>query len=135
MRAACLAALAYFVLVFALAFALGVARTLIIAPHIGETAAVLLEVPVLIVASWIVVRRLLRNRSFTLPQRAVMGAIAFAMTMASEAMLSVIMRNQGVTDWAKAVATPLGLVGLAGQIAFAAMPILVGLAGMARRPR
>ena len=118
--------LLYFLAVFAFAFAMGITRELVVAPRLGSTAAVLLEVPILVVASWFVARRLLSNRSLTLPERAAMGATAFTLTMASEAALSVIMRGQSVTDWAAAVATPLGLAGLVGQVAFAAMPIFVG---------
>jgi hypothetical protein len=126
MPAAYFTGLLYFAAVFTFAFAMGIARVLVVAPRLGPTAAVLLEVPILVVASWIVARRLLRNRSLTLPQRATMGATAFTLTMASEAALSVIMRGQSVTEWAGAVATPLGLAGLVGQVVFAAMPIFVG---------
>ena len=126
MLAACFAGLLYFAAVFTFAFAMGIARVLVVAPRLGPTAAVLLEVPILVVASWIVARRLLRNRSLTLRQRTTMGATAFTLTMASEAALSVIMRGQSLTDWAAAVATPLGLAGLVGQVVFAAMPIFVG---------
>lgn len=90
------------------------------------TAAVLIEVPILVVASWMVARRLLRDRCLALPQRAVMGAEAFALTMASEAALAAVIRGQGLADWAAAVATPLGLAGLAGQLAFAAIPVFAG---------
>ena len=126
MVAACFTGLLYFAVVFTFAFAMGIARVLVVAPRLGPTAAVLLEVPILVVASWIVARRLLRGRSLTLSQRAAMGATAFTLTMASEAALSVILRSQSVIDWAAAVATPLGLAGLAGQVVFAAMPIFVG---------
>ena len=119
--------LLYFVVVFSLAFAMGVARTLIIAPQLGATAAVLLEVPIIVAASWIIARRLLRHRSLSLPQRAIMGIVAFTLTMVSEAVLSALMRGQSVADWAVVLVTPLGLIGLAGQTAFAVMPILVGL--------
>ena len=125
MGAACIRGLLYFAVVFTFAFATGAARVLVVAPRIGPTAAVLLEVPILILASWIVARRMLRNRPLTLPQRAAMGATAFILTLASEAALSAIMRGQGVRDWAITLATPLGLVGLIGQIAFAAMPMVV----------
>ena len=126
MPAAYFTGLLYFAAVFTFAFAMGIARVLVVAPRLGPTAAVLLEVPTLVAASWIVARRLLRNRPLTGPQRAAMGATAFMLTMASEAALSVIMRGQSVTDWAAAVATPLGLVGLVAQVVFAAMPIFVG---------
>ena len=120
-------AIVYFVTVFAFAFAMGVARTLAIAPLIGTTAAVLLEVPILLAASWVIARRLLRARDLTLPQRIAVGTIAFVLTMASEAVLSKLMRGQDAGQWAATVATPIGLVGLAGQLGFAAIPALIGI--------
>ena len=119
-------AMFYFVAIFALAFMLGVARTLIVAPAIGETAAVLLEIPLVLAASWGAARHLLRGRGFTLGQRAAMGAFAFALLMASEAALAGVLRGQSIEQWAQTLATPLGLIGLAGQIGFAAMPVLAG---------
>ena len=43
MNRALTAGLAYFVLVFALAFAMGVLRVLVLVPRLGEVAAVLIE--------------------------------------------------------------------------------------------
>lgn len=120
-------AIAYFSTVFAFAFAMGVARTLVIAPRIGTTAAVLLEVPILLAASWVIARRLLRDRDLALPQRMAVGTIAFVLTMASEVVLSALMRGQSAGEWAAVVATPIGLVGLAGQLGFAAIPALIGM--------
>jgi hypothetical protein len=118
-------AIAYFSAVFAFAFAMGVARTLIVSPRIGATAAVLLEVPILLAASWVIARRLLRDRDLTLPQRIAVGTIAFVLTMASEAVLSELMRGQDLDEWVATVVTPIGLVGLAGQLGFAAIPALI----------
>lgn len=126
MAAAFLTGLIYFALVFSLAFATGAARVLVVAPRIGPTAAVLLEVPLIILASWAIARRLLRDRAFTGAQRVAIGATAFTLTMAAEAGLAGILQGQSLGDWAMAVVTPIGLVGLAGQTAFAAMPLLVG---------
>jgi hypothetical protein len=124
---ASLAGLRFFAVIFALAFALGVARALIIAPRLGETTAVLIEVPLLVAASWIVTRHMLSLRAFDLAQRYTTGTTAFLLTMASEAGLAQLLRGQDTAAWAKALATPLGLVGLAGQLAFAAMPVLTGI--------
>lgn len=120
------AAIAYFSTVFAFAFAMGVARTLVIAPRIGATAAVLLEVPILLTASWLIARRLLRDQDLALPQRIAVGTIAFVFTMASEVVLSALMRGQSAGEWAATVVAPIGLVGLAGQLGFAAIPALIG---------
>lgn len=135
MAAACLSGLIYFAAIFTFAFVMGIARVLVIAPRLGTTAAVLLEVPILIAASWVVARRLLRDRSFVLHERAAMGAIAFTLTMASEAVLSRVMREESIIEWAASLVTPLGLIGLAGQVAFAAMPVLAGHSRTDTSPR
>lgn len=117
----------YFLVVFVFAFAMGAFRGLVLAPRLGPMAAVLLEVPIIIAISWFGIRWLLRKRSFTFGQRAVVGATAFSLTLASEAALAVPLRGENVMEWAATLTTPLGLVGLAGQIVFAMMPIVVGL--------
>jgi hypothetical protein len=104
---------------------MGITRTLVVAPRLGAPTAVLLEVPIIVVVSWAVARSLLRPHVFTLPQRSAMGATAFMLTMVSEVVLAEILRGQSVIGWATAVLTPLGLIGLAGQIAFAIVPIVV----------
>ena len=109
-----------------IAFAMGVVRTVIVAPRLGATAAVLIELPIVLLASWGVIRGLLRRRPFTLPQRVAIGTTAFTLTMVSEAVFAGLLRGQSVTQWVMEVATALGLVGLAGQVGFAAMPIFVG---------
>jgi hypothetical protein len=94
---------------------------------LGATAAVLLEVAIIVTASWAAARRLLSHRSFTLLQCAAMGVTAFTLTMASEVMLAGLLRGQDARDWVKDIATPLGLTGSAGQIAFTVVPIFVAL--------
>jgi hypothetical protein len=116
---------AYFGIVFGFAFATGAARVLLVAPQIGDTAALLLEVPLLITVSWLVASRLLRNRAFQPGQCAAMGLLAFLLTMGSEAILAYILRGQSADEWARTVATPLGFVGLTGQLVFAAIPFLL----------
>jgi hypothetical protein len=118
--------LSYFALVFTFAFATGAARVLLVAPRTGPTVAVLMEVPIIIAASWIVAHRLLRDHGLWLRQRATMGATAFALTMASEAALSWLMRGERLTEWAGTLTTHLGVIGLAGQVIFGLMPMVVG---------
>lgn len=117
-------AILYFGILFTLAFAMGVARVLVVAPRIGPAVAVFIEVPIILAASWIVARRLLRHQRFSFPQRVAVGGIAFALLMACEALLASAILGQSVSQWAAAVATPLGLVGLTGQLGFAATPAL-----------
>ncbi len=126
MLAAWFIGLQYFTVVFTFAFAMGVIRVLLVAPRLGPMVAVLIEVPILVAASWIVTHHLLRNRSFTLSQCAVIGTNALTLTLVGEAALAALMFGESVGDWAADIATPLGLIGLAGQIFFAVMPIFVG---------
>ena len=118
--------LRYYAVVFSIAFALGVARTLMITHAIGVTIAVLLEVPLLVVVSWLAARRQLKDRSLEPWQRAMVGGLAFALTIASEVILAQLLRGQTIAEWAADVARPLGLVGLAGQLVFGLIPILAG---------
>lgn len=119
----------YFALIFSLAFAMGVVRVVFLAPRIGAMGAVLLEIPIVLAVSWRLARRLLRHRGLTLAQRAVMGATAFALTLASEVVLARLIGGRSLAAWAAALATPVGMVGLAGQIAFGAAPIFAGRQG------
>ena len=115
----------FYAFIFAFAFAMGVARVSVIAPRTGATLAVLAEVPIVMAFGWMVVRRLLRQRALTLAQRASMGSTALVLILTSEAILAQLLRGQSLVDWASDVMTPLGLVGLAGQIGVSLMPLCV----------
>ena len=126
-RAVIATALTYYSIIFAFAFGLGVARGLLIAPLIGETAAVLIEILIALLASRMVARRLIHNRQFSLAQLLIVGAIAFGLTIVSEAALAGVIRHQSLDQWANSLTSSLGLVGLAGQIGFALMPTLTSI--------
>jgi hypothetical protein len=113
----------YFAIVFAFAFALGILRVVVIAPAIGALSAVLIEVPVVIGASWIVATRLLRHHCLSTRERVMMGGIAFALLMVAEASLARTLSGQSIRQWATAVMTPIGLIGFAGQVIFGLMPL------------
>lgn len=119
-------ALAYLVPVFAGAFVLGVLRVTVVAPALGETAAVALELPLVLALSWVVAGRVLR-RWPVMPGRGrlAMGAIAFALLMLAEAVLSWAL-GTAPTAFLRAMATPAGALGLAGQMMFALVPWLHG---------
>jgi hypothetical protein len=114
----------YFAIVFAVAFALGVLRTLVVAPATGAFVAVLIEVPIIIGASWFIAKLLLRHQRFGIGESLVMGGFAFGLLMFAEAGLAGILSGQSVREWAMAVVTPTGLFGLAGQVVFGLMPLL-----------
>jgi hypothetical protein len=117
-------ALAYVGIVFAAAFALGIFRTLWLAPRLGDLAAVALEVPVVLALSWLAAGAALRR--WPLPRgglRLAMGAMAFSVLMGLEATVARAF-GQSLAAWAASLATPAGALGLAGQLGFAAVPAL-----------
>ncbi len=116
----------YYLIVFTFAFLMGVARVLVVAPRLGQMAAVIIEVSILIAASMFVSRYLIGSSVLTVLQLALMGLTAFILTMASEALLAELLQGNSVAAWAASLATPIGLLGLAGQVIFAMMPIFVG---------
>lgn len=125
-KTAGIAGLAYFAIVFAAGFALGVLRVLVLVPHLGETLAVIIEGPVILAVSWLVCRSLITR--LLVPRRAtarlVMGATAFGLLMVAEAGLSMIGFGRSVTEHLGHYQTTPGLLGLLGQIAFALFPVI-----------
>ena len=119
-------ALVYLAAIFALGFVLGTVRTLWLAPAVGPLAAVALELPVMLGASWWLARRMAARRP--LPSRGAAlaaGGIAFALLMLAELSLGMALFGQSANEWLAALATPPGMLGLAGQALFALMPALV----------
>jgi hypothetical protein len=57
----------YFTIVFAVGFLLGTVRVLVLVPRVGETAAVMIELPIILAASWITCRWLIAR--FSVPAR------------------------------------------------------------------
>lgn len=117
-------AIRYFGIVFAVGFALGTVRTLILAPRIGDVGAVAIELPIILLAAWLVCGWLLHGQRLTLPDAAAMGAVAFALLMAAEALLSVLLAGRTLSEHLALYAEPAHLLGLSGQIAFAAFPLV-----------
>jgi hypothetical protein len=116
---------AYFLIVFLLGFGLGMIRVLLVAPRLGETTAVLLETPFMLAASWTSCGWCLRR--FEVPPkadaRAVMGVVAFALLMAAELAISVLIFGRSPTGFVAGYLTTPGAIGLAAQAAFGLMPL------------
>lgn len=114
----------YFGIVFAVGFALGTIRTLFLVPRIGETGAVAIELPILLIVAWIVCGRLLRGHRLTPGQAAVMGVVAFVLLMAAEAGLSIALAGRTLSEHLALYREPAHWLGLSGQVAFALFPVL-----------
>lgn len=119
------AGLAYFLIVFTIAFALGIVRTLVIAPAIGATTAVVTEVPIILVVSWFAARQIVTHYALArATDRAYAGLVAFILLMLAELALAVQF-GRTPAQWAASLVAVPGIIGLAGQIIFALMPLLV----------
>ena len=127
MRRTLAAAATYSGIVFAVAFALGVVRTLFVAPRTGEAAAVLIETPIILLVSWFAARwSILRFRvAARALDRLTMGVAAFALLMIVETAVSLLLLTRPLEAQLAAYGTAAGAIGLLAQMAFALVPLLV----------
>lgn len=128
MRDALKAGTAYSAIMFAIGFALGTVRVLLLEPRLGPLAAVTMEVPVMLALSWVVCDRLRRRwlPDAPLADRAVMGASAFTLLMAAETALGIGLFGRTFGQQLASYGTGAGALGLAAQLAFAAFPVIQG---------
>jgi hypothetical protein len=124
MRNLALGACLYAVSVFAIGFALGAARVLAIAPLTGPTLGVLIELPFILTASWFVAGWVARRFPISGAGAAwvATGAVAFVVLQALEFGLALALFGLSPRGFLAQFATAPGALGLAGQIAFAALP-------------
>ena len=117
------AGLAYWAMVFALGFGLGTIRVLWLAPQVGLIPATLMELPVMLAASWLASGWLVRRFAITGAGEAlVAGGLACALLMGAECALGVAMMGMTPAQWLAEFRQPHALLGLAGQVVFALMP-------------
>jgi hypothetical protein len=116
-------ALTYWAAVFALGFVLGTLRVVWLAPALGESAAVLAELPVMLAASWLWAQRLLARLPLASAGAALgAGALALALLLGAELALGALAFGQSPAAWLAALTRPPGSIGLAGQLGFALIP-------------
>jgi hypothetical protein len=120
------AGLAYGAALFGCGFVLGAIRELLLAPLVGRGAVVALEAPVLLALSWLIAGWLIRHVRVpaSLPARAAMGLVGFALLMLGEAGVAVFGFGRSLSMHLADYATARGLLELAPQIGFALMPLL-----------
>jgi hypothetical protein len=126
MRQPVLAGVAYFGCMFAVGFTLGVVRVAFIVPLLGELLSISLELPVILLTSWVVCQWL--TSRLTVPAklipRSIMGVVAFVLLMVGELSISVLLSGRSTTEHLRLYAEYSHIIGLAGQLAFAVLPIL-----------
>jgi hypothetical protein len=126
---------AYFGIVFAIGFVLGVLRTVAIVPWAGPVVAVAIELPVILVAAWWVCRWLTRRLAVpaAAAPRWAMGGVALALLLLAEWGLSLGLGGRSTAEHLALYAETAHQLGLAGQLVFAAWPWLQGRREAARR--
>jgi hypothetical protein len=124
MGRAALVGLVYCAIIFTIGFVLGSVRVLLVAPRLGELWAVLLELPLMLLACWGVSGWLTRRLLGTASAGAalVMGGVAFAGLMVAEFALAGLAFDRSPLEQVQGWLTPEGALGLAGQIGFAVFP-------------
>lgn len=120
------AAPAYFGIVFACAFLFGIVRVLLVAPAVGAMAAVAIEIPLILVISWLAAAWVIARFAVAarMGARLAMGGLAFAILMLAEAGLALVAFGTPWPVFVAELATAPGLLGLFGQMMFALVPAL-----------
>jgi hypothetical protein len=122
------AAWVYFGMVYALGFLLGSLRELLIAPHFGGFWPRLIEIPVMLAASWFAAFWVVNRYGIaTRADRLVMGLTAFALLMAGEALVGIGLMGRSFAQHLAGYATAQGALTIMAQSAFAVFPLLVRL--------
>ena len=115
----------YALIVFPIGFALGASRLVLLAPALGGTAAVILEIPVMLVASWLACRwtvdRLGIRRN--VPTRFLMGGVAVVVLMTAEFGLGWVLGRSPAERIAN-YESRSAAIGLTAQIACALFPVV-----------
>lgn len=124
----------YFLVVFGVGFVFGIVRTTLLAPRTGETLAVLIELPFILAIAWWSCRLILRGMALppTLRSRLPMAVTAFALLMAAEAALSVVLFGRPIVSPLQLADSAAGALGFAGQVVFALFPLFMN--ARARKP-
>ncbi len=119
------AGLFYFALVFGIGFVLGTIRITFVIPRLGELVAVMLELPVMLASAWLVCGWLVTRLAVPgrLAPRALMGATAFSLLMVAELVLAVLLFGRTPAQHLDSYRSTAALLGLAGQLLFAAFPL------------
>ena len=126
MTSALKAAFGYFAAVFAAGFLLGVARTLLIAPRTGDLPAVALELPLILAVSWFACGWAIRRHDVASESgaRLVMGVTSFILLMAAELAVSTLIAGRSLDQHMALYRTAPVLLGLCGQLVYAALPLI-----------
>jgi hypothetical protein len=120
------ASFVYFALVFAAGFAFGAIRVPFVVPRLGVRWAELLEMPLMLLATFLAARFCVRRYGpFLMSHRIGIGLLALGLLVAAELGLNVAL-GQSIPEYISSRDPVSGTAYLISLVLFAAMPLLVG---------
>ena len=124
----------YFLIVFAVGFALGTVRVLFVVPRIGEGTAELLEQPVMIIASFVTARFVVRRFTIDNGSHALAaGLFALLLLIFFELTLVLGLRGLSLSEYIESREAVPFVAYLASVLLFGLMPFLVMAIGKRSR--
>jgi hypothetical protein len=125
-KAALLAGIAYFGVLFGMSAAFGVARVLYVAPHFSPALALLLELPVMLAVAFVVSSWIADYLQVDpgLTHRFAMGGRTFILLIVAEFPLSLLLAGQGSRAATGAPGTWISALGFAAQAVASAFPLM-----------
>ena len=127
MRRVLAAGTLYFALVFGAGFVLGTLRVLLVVPRLGERAAELAEMPVMLVVSMVAARWVVKRLALPASARVRLGSggVALALLLAAELTLVLGLRGSSLAEYLASRDPVAGAAYLATLAVYALMPFFV----------
>jgi predicted signal transduction protein with EAL and GGDEF domain len=120
------ASILYFAAVFGVGFVLGTLRVLLVVPLLGVRWAELMELPVMVLASFYFARVMIRRFGpFAVAVRVLIGVMALFLLLAAEIAVTVLVQGQTLAQYVANRDPVSGVAYLLSLAAFALMPLFV----------
>lgn len=98
-------------------------RTLWLEPAVGDLAAVAIELPVILLASWFIASWLMKRFAITgRAHAALVGMLALILLWIAELALTILLGGSPAV-----FIQPAGLLGIAGQVLFGMFPLFLAI--------
>jgi hypothetical protein len=120
-------AVLYFLLVFGAGFVLGMVRVLVVVPQLGERAAELLEMPLMLIVTVIAARWIVRHRldAHRLSSALSVGFLALGIMLFAELAVGMWLRGLSATEVFLNRDPVSGAAYYASLLLFAVMPAII----------
>lgn len=124
---AIIAGIAYFGVVFAAGFTLGISRVMLLVPRIGVRTAELLEMPIMLCVVVLAARAVVRRFAIERENRGrlVMGGVAIVLAIGAELLVAIGIQHQSLTAYLANRDPVSGSVFAVLLVVFAAAPLLL----------